>query len=329
MSVELTTGGIGQDGYAEVIGGNYSNSYSTTAEGTTRIVWSGAANDTALALAANLCAGSKFNVAFLTNDHPMDYTLRVYATGNAAKNASLTKVNVGVFPPATIVDYPFASFVPVGGWAAGDWCNVGRIEMIWNTDAKNQPALDMSLDQIEVPNDIAYQCDNKLFNGVSTYVFPTGTVFPQNVTAKVKFSNTGSVAIAAGAMTVKDTMQAGLSYVAGSTNQISAGGPYIAGDPGIVGQVLTWTNAAAIPAGTTVEFQYTVRVNALALGQTLSNQVEVSVSGLTPSSPPACSARVSREPPNVPAMGPLGTLFTALLLGLAGFFAYRRGSAQG
>jgi hypothetical protein len=119
MSVELTTGGAGQDGYAEVIGGNYSNSYSTTAEGTTRIVWSGAANDTALALAANLCAGSKFNVAFLTNDHPMDYTLRVYATGNAAKNASLTKVNVGVFPPATIVDYPFASFVPVGGWAAG------------------------------------------------------------------------------------------------------------------------------------------------------------------------------------------------------------------
>jgi len=154
MSVELTTGVLGQDGYAEVIGGTYSNSYSTTAEGISRIVWSGAANATSLALNANLCAGSKFNVSFLTNDHPLSYTMNVYAAGG--KSASLTKA-AGVFPPATIIDFAFASFVPAGGWVAADWCNVGRIEMIWNTDTQNQPALDLSLDQIEVPNDIAYQ----------------------------------------------------------------------------------------------------------------------------------------------------------------------------
>jgi hypothetical protein len=327
LSINLAAAGVGEETSAQVIGGHYSNSYDTTAYGQSRIVWSGAANDTALALGANLCAGSKFAVDFQSNDHAVNYKLKVYTT-NADWSQATFAVPGTVIPPGVIYNVPFASFA-LGGGAGANFCSVGRIEMAWDTVADNQPALDMSLDQIEVPNDIAYQCDNKLFNGVSTYVFPTGTVFPQNVTAKVKFSNTGSVAIAAGAMTVKDTMQAGLSYVAGTTNQISAGGPYIAGDPGIVGQVLTWTNAAAIPAGTTVEFQYTVKVNALALGQTLSNQVEVSVSGLTPSSPPACSARVSREPPNVPAMGPLGTLFTALLLGLAGFFAYRRGSAQG
>jgi uncharacterized repeat protein (TIGR01451 family) len=322
LSVDLLAASTQEDVTAQVVGGDYSNSYDTTATGQSMIVWSGSANPSDLSLGANLCASSKFSILFKSNDHAVNYKLRVYSSA-----ANWSQVNqlvpAGIIPPGQQFDLPFAAFA-IGGGTGADFCNVGRIELVWNTDTEvpKQPALDMSIDWIEVPDEIAYQCNSKDFNGQSTLTYPETTVFPQNVTAHVYFENTGPVAIATGTMTITDTLGAGLTYIPGSTS----GAPYIVGDPaGSPGPVLTWTNAVPIPANTVVSFSYGVTVEApFNPGDPpRANQVAVEVRGLSVSSPPACSARVTVLPPNVPILGPLG--LATLLLGLPGVAALMRG----
>jgi len=322
MALDLTKANLGEGVTARVLGGDFSNSFDTTSEGHVHLVYSGTTNPNDFALGANLCVGSKFVVTFATNDHAVNYTMFVYT--DATNWSYLTKLVPAGIVSDTVVEYAFADFI-IGAGAGADFCNVGRIHLHWDTDADNQPALDMSIRQIDVPNELAFGCDYKTFDGKSSLTLSPGTVFPKVILAEVSISNTGIGTIPAGGVTITDTLDVGLTYV-GPTTEISGPAGLIVDPPdSVAGQVVTWTNKVAFPPGTTVVFQYPVRINALAPNETLKNAVVVEVSGLPDSN---CAARVTIPGGGVPSMNEWGMLLAVLAVSLVGIYLYRRRSAR-
>jgi len=317
MQVDLSQGLAGESVTAEVLGGDFSNSFDSGTRGQVLLSWSGDGNPASFNLGGNLCTGSQFDVEFLTNDHTVNYTMNVYTSGGAMSSYTMS-VPAGIVS-STIVTYPFASFAPAANFDCSD---VGRIEMEWDTAADDQDALDMSLNQIEVPDEIAFKCDSKTFDGQKTLVLPGTTTFPHVITASVSFSNTGTVPIPAEDLTVTDTLDAGLTYLGPSTQTAGPAGLII--EPDINGQELTWTSQVDLPAMTTVVFEYDVQIDALAEGQTLTNDVVVDVEGLPSSNLPACEAAVTIQREVVPAMNEWGALLAVLGVILLGIYLYRR-----
>jgi uncharacterized repeat protein (TIGR01451 family) len=322
--LDMTTAVVGESADAKVTGGDFSNNFDTTAQGHVHLQYNGSTTPDTFGLGANLCAGSKFVVTFATNDHAINYTMFVYTD---AGNWSSRTINVpaGIVSD-TIVNYDFALFT-VGAGTGADFCNVGEIELHWDTDVDNQPALDMSLRQIEVPDELAFGCNYKTFDGQSFLNLPPSTVLPKSILAEVSISNTGIGSIPIGGVTITDTLDPGLTYL-GPTAQISGPAGMIIDPPdSVAGQVVTWTNKVAFPAGATVVFQYPVQVDAgLVAGQILENGVLVEVSGLPDSN---CSARVSIRPETtVPSMNVWGILLAVLGVTLGGTYLYRRRAAR-
>lgn len=313
----LTVGALGQEVYSEVpIGGLFTNSYSDTSEGQSYIIWSGADGNNTLALAANLCTASKFRVAFNSSDHPttVNFHLRVFTT-----NTDYSTITFQSGTPPNVVELPFASFTDVG--AGADFCNVGRIEYLVDTEADGQVALDYSLDYIDAPDELGFQCDNKTFNNVASLVLPSGTSMPTTFTARVAFTNTGDTTIPSGAMTITDTLDVGLSYFAWIGQEVGPVGAIVAPDS-VAGQVVTWTNKVDLAAGAHVRFAYTVQAN-MSSGQSLTNGVEIKVPDADQNS--TCEARVTFQTNGrVPAMNDVGMVIAFLAISLAGIYLYRR-----
>ena len=320
VALDLTVANTGEAVSARVVGGDFSNSFDTTSQGHGHLVYSGTTNPNDFALGANLCVGSKFVVTFATNNRAVNYTLFVYT--DATNWSYLTKLVPAGIVSDTVVEYAFADFI-IGAGAGANFCNVGRIHLHWDTDADNQPALDMSIRQIDVPNELAFGCDYKTFDGKSSLTLSPGTVFPKVILAEVSISNTGIGTIPAGGVTITDTLDVGLTYL-GPTTETSGPAGMIVQPDSVAGQVVTWTNKVAFPPGTVV-FQYPVRINALAANQTLKNGVVVEVSGLPDSN---CAARVTIPGGGVPSMNEWGMLLAVLAVSLVGIYLYRRRSAR-
>jgi uncharacterized repeat protein (TIGR01451 family) len=136
----------------------------------------------------------------------------------------------------------------------------------------------------------------------------------QEVTATVTATNTGESDTV---INIVDTLDVGFSYVAGSGS---------AGDPSIVGQVLTWSGLT-LSAGGSVVITYRLNIDALEEGETICNNVyinSVDFPGVSAGPCYACITRpiVQKEP--VPGMTEFTMALTAILMILATAYFIRR-----
>ena len=146
--------------------------------------------------------------------------------------------------------------------------------------------------------------------------FNTSQVSPGSIiTATVQVNNTGSSATA---VQIVDTLDVGLSYIAGTTkiNGIAAA------DPAVAGQVLTWASVNA-PIGTTT-ITYEISVDAISSGETLCNSVVMSSIDFPTIPSASCSACVSMPRELVPGMTHYGAAAAGLLMLFATLGIVRR-----